>query len=210
MRDYVPPLGPLRVCSGEDPAIDVVVTGGTNLSRYMETRDESVLTFKPGAKPVWYTLREMPELAYAWVEEAGAATEKLLRTLEVCLVSIENATDATGEQQPGVYTLRTIDQAYIGCAAASRAEFLPFIRPRGVAWELGHLAHWRSELHPKARRVCEMLPGSRRRISAGFSDAETVERLRELKQQTKGNEDASDPTGNATATESDTAGLETP
>lgn len=203
-RDYVPPLGNLRVVSGEDPAIDAARTGGKNLGLYMQTRDDTLLTFRPGAHPVWYTLREMPELAYGWVEEAPSTAQKLVRVLECCLVSIENPTTADGEQKLGLHTMRTIEEPHVGCALAARAEFLPMIRPRGVVWELGHLAHWRSELHPKARSVYEMLPGSVRRISARYSDAETVAQLQAIKLEQTKTEPPSEPTSDAIATENST------
>lgn len=208
--DYVPPLGNLRVVSGEDPAIDAALTGGKNLGQYMRVRDLSVLTFKPGARPVYYTLREMPDLAYSWVEEAPSLPEKLIRVLEACLVSIENATDAKGDQRPGIYTLETMEQAHLGCSLAGRAQFLPLIQPRGVRWELGHLAHWRSELHPKARCACEMLPGSLRRISARFSDAETIAQLQAIRQAQQKHDETQELPGNATATESDSTVPATP
>lgn len=204
-RDYCPPLGNLRVVSGEDPAIDAARTGGKNLRLYMETRDDTLLVFRPGAHPVWYTLREMPELAYGWVEEAPSTAQKLVRVLECCLVSIENPTTAEGEQKLGLHTLRTIEEAHIGCALSARTEFLPMIRPRGVVWELGHLAHWRSELHPKARSAYEMLPGSLRRISARFSDAETIAQLQAIRLEQQKIEPPSDETSGVTATESATA-----
>lgn len=210
MRDHVPPLGTLRVVSGEDPAIDVVATGGTNLRLYMTTRDERALVFKPGATPTWYTLRDMPELAYVWCEEAPTPAQKLIRALEACLVAIENPVKADGSQSMGVHTLQSIERPDLGCSLVSRGDFLPMIRPRGAWWEMGHLAFWRSELSPKARFACEMLPGSLRRICARFSDAETIRAFQALALQQQKSDAPSAETGDATATESGGASPATP
>lgn len=89
----------IKVASLLDPAIDLLAMSG-DVADYVRTRDASLLKFKPGMSPAWYSLRRIPTSVYLRnVAEATTDADRRRRAFQMALLEAVDVDTVDGRKR---------------------------------------------------------------------------------------------------------------
>lgn len=129
-------MSEFKTVSANDPAIDRERMTKKQMHDFATTREMRHLVLKPGAKPITFTLREIPHRDYIrWVNSPDNEHEKYERAFECALASVDNLPNKDGTTLPTWAPPR--DNDMMSEEAMSRF-------PAGVILEIGGVAYRRT------------------------------------------------------------------
>jgi hypothetical protein len=85
-----------KTVSTLDPAIDHERMTRKAMAEYVKTRDMKHLMFRPGMEPTVYTLRQVPQDLWLWVESGDEDAAKFARAFRASLRTVTNMLNEDG------------------------------------------------------------------------------------------------------------------
>jgi len=97
-------MPPTKIVSLVDPALDIEAMG-SDLNRYIESRDVKLVKEAPGARLQWITLRDIKTSTWSSFVSVGASdSEQRRRAFMVAVESVDNLVDREGKLRAGLTT----------------------------------------------------------------------------------------------------------